>query len=197
MDGRVAEPSSASGAVALVGFMAAGKSAVGRLAAARLGVPFLDTDALVEERAGSIPTIFDAVGEVGFRRIERDVAVEVLDEALREVRIVALGGGAVLSSDVREALRRLARVAWLTAPPNVLWGRVAGAAAATRPLARDEEAFARLLAGRSMLYAEVASVEIVNDGSRPLAAAVDAVVSLACGETPGSRARSSGGGGRA
>jgi len=197
MGRRAAEPASAAATVALVGLMAAGKSAVGRLAAARLCVPFVDTDALIEERAGNIPAIFAAVGEGGFRRIERDVVVEVLDEALREACIVALGGGAVLSGGVREALRRLPHVAWLTAPPGVLWGRAAGAGAAERPLARDEEAFARLLAGRSALYAEVASVEIANDGSRPLEAVVDAVVALACGKTSVPRAHSSGEDGQA
>jgi shikimate kinase len=189
---HIAEPASAVGAVALVGPMAVGKSVVGRRAAARLGIPFVDTDALIEVRAGNIPKIFDTVGESGFRRIERDVVVEVLDQAMREVCIVALGGGAVLSGDVRDALHRLERVVWLTAPSSVLWGRAAAAGAAERPLARDEEAFARLLAARSVLYAEVASVDIANDGSRPLESVVDAVVSLACGEICGIRVRPSG-----
>ena len=189
---RFAEPASAVGAVALVGPMAAGKSVVGRLAAARLDIPFVDTDALIEDRAGNIPKIFDAVGESGFRRIERDVVVEVLDQAMHEVCIVALGGGAVLSGDVRDALHRLERVVWLTAPSGVLWGRAAAAGAAERPLARDEETFARLLAVRAPVYAEVASAEVPNDGTRPLETVVDAVVSLACGEIRSTRARLSG-----
>jgi shikimate kinase len=163
--------------------MAAGKSVVGRLAAARLGVPFVDTDGLIEERFGNIPAIFAAAGESGFREIERDVVVDVLDQAMREVCVVALGGGAVVSGDVRDVLHRLELVVWLTAPSRVLWGRVTGAGAQKRPLARNEEAFARLLAARSALYADVASVKIANDGSRPLGTVVDAVVSLACGET--------------
>lgn len=197
MGATAAEPASAAGAVALVGFMACGKSAVGRLAAAALGVPFVDTDALIAQREGNIAALFEALGESGFRRIERDVVVEVLDEARREACIVALGGGAVLSGEVREALRRLPYVAWLSAPPGVLWRRAAKVGAAERPLARDEEAFARLLAARSALYAEVASMEIVNDGSRPLEAVVDAVVSLARGETFGTRVCSSAGDGPA
>jgi shikimate kinase len=197
MGGSSADPASAAGAVALVGFMASGKSAVGRLAAAVLGVPFVDTDALIAQRAGSIAAIFDALGEAGFRRIERAVVLEVLDQALRNACIVALGGGAVLSGEVREALRRLPCVAWLNAPPGVLWDRAAEKGAVERPLARDEEAFARLLAGRSALYAEVASVEIVNDGSRPLDAVVEAVVSLARGQAPRCGVRSNGGGGPA
>ena len=128
-------------AVALIGFMAAGKSVVGRLAARRLQMPFVDTDALVEEREGPIAEIFAVRGEQAFRVIERDVVVEVLETALREPCVVALGGGAVLNGDVREALRRLPHVAWLTAPADVLWARVRSAAPGGRPLALDEPAF--------------------------------------------------------
>jgi shikimate kinase len=192
MAARAAEPASTVRAVALVGAMAAGKSAVGRLAAARLGIPFVDTDGLIEARAGSIPAIFETVGENAFREIERDVVVEALDRAVRRACIVALGGGAVLSDDVRAALHRLTCVVWLTAPRGVLWRRAAAAGAAERPLARDEETFARLLAARSALYAEVASAEVLNDGSQPLENVVDAVVSLARGEMTGSMVRSHG-----
>lgn len=192
MGTRAAEPASAVGAVVLVGFMGAGKSAVGRSAAARLRVPFVDTDTLIEEREGTIPEIFDQVGEAGFRRIERDAVVNVLREALRRACIVALGGGAVVNADVREALRRLTNVVWLTAPLGVMWQRASGAGAAERPLARDEETFARLLAARSALYEEVAAVQIVNDGTRSLEAVVDAVVSLACGRTQAPRAGAAG-----
>lgn len=186
------ERTSAPGAVALIGFMAAGKSAVGRAAAGRLGVPFVDTDALIEKRAGNIRAIFEASGEAAFRRLERDVAVEVLSGAVSEACVVALGGGAVLSVEVRRALRSLPHVVWLTAPLDVLWERAGGESGAERPLAQDEAAFARLLADRSRLYAEVASVEILNDGLRPLGTVVDAVVELAGGETPRRRAASGG-----
>ena len=164
-------------AVALVGFMAAGKSAVGRLVAKRLKVPFIDTDVLIEERQGSIAEIFVARGERVFRDVERDVVVEVLETALREPCVVALGGGAVLCGDVREALARLPHVAWLTAPPDVLWARVAGHG--DRPLAKDEQAFRRLLEERNDLYRRVASAEVLNDGSRALAAVADEIAALA------------------
>ena len=147
--------------VALVGFMGAGKSVVGRLAAKRLKVPFIDTDALIEEREGPIAAIFAARGEQGFRALERDVVVQVLEGALREPCVVALGGGAVLSGDVREALQRLPHVAWLTAPAEALWARAA--ARGGRPLAKDEQAFRRLLEERNDLYRRVASAEVLND----------------------------------
>ena len=166
-------------AVALVGFMAAGKSAVGRLAARRLEVRFVDTDALLEAREGPIREIFAARGEQAFRRLERDLVVEVLAAALREPCVVSLGGGAVLSGEVREALLRFPHVAWLTAPADVLWARTRAAARGGRPLATDEQAFRRLLGERNDLYRSVASAEVANDGSRTPALVAAEIAALA------------------
>ena len=88
--------------IALVGFMGAGKSTVGALLAERLGLPFVDTDALVEARAGrAIAEIFEKDGEAAFRRLESDVAVQALtgDDA-----VVALGGGALDDERTRAVL---------------------------------------------------------------------------------------------
>ena len=179
MSGAPKDGASRASVVALVGFMAAGKSAVGRLAAKRLKVPFIDTDVLIEEREGPIAEIFAARGEQAFRGIERDVVVEVLVAALREPCVVALGGGAVLSGDVREALARLPHVAWLTAPADVLWARAQAATPGGRPLARDEQAFRRLLEERNDLYRRVASAEVLNDGSRALATVAREIAAFA------------------
>ena len=165
--------------VVLIGFMAAGKSAVGRLAARRLQVAFVDTDALIEQREGPIGEIFATRGEAAFRVIERDIVMEILETALRQARVIALGGGAVLSGDVREALERLPHVAWLTAPAEVLWARTRGAFAGGRPLAQDEQAFRRLLEERNELYRRLASAEVLNDGSRALTAVAADIVALA------------------
>jgi shikimate kinase len=162
----------------LVGFMGAGKSSVGRLAAGRLDLAFVDTDALIVAREGPIAEIFAARGEQVFRDIERDIVVAALEDALRAPRIVALGGGAVLSGDVREALGQLPHVVWLTAPADVLWARTRRTAPGKRPLAADEQAFARLLLERSELYRRVATAEVLNDGSRPPAAAAEEIVTL-------------------
>ncbi len=179
MTGAPESGASPAAAVALVGFMASGKSAVGRLAAKRMGLPFVDTDALIEEREGPIAEIFAARGESVFRALERDLVVEVLQTSLREPCVVALGGGAVLSGDVREALQRLPHVAWLTAPADVLWARARAAAPGGRPLANDEQAFRRLLDERNDLYRRVASVSVLNDGSRALDAVADEIAALA------------------
>jgi len=68
-------------------------------------------------------------------------------------------------------------VAWLTAPAEVLWARAA--ARRGRPLAKDQQAFDRLYEERNDLYRRVASAEVLNDGSRALAAVADEIAALA------------------
>jgi shikimate kinase len=180
-------------AVVLVGFMGAGKTVIGRGLADRLGIPFLDTDAAIVEAEGPITSIFEARGESGFRALEAQVVVRELDALARTPRVLALGGGAVLSDDVRRALRRAPHVVWLTAPRELLWARVAGEA--TRPLARDEESFSALLRAREPLYREVAGVTVDTSALDP-GAAVDAVLaalaSAPAGAAPGHPVREGG-----
>ena len=165
--------------LALVGFMGAGKSAVGMGVAHRRALPFIDSDAVIEEQMGPIAEIFAVQAEAHFRAVERDVCTALLERARTVPMVVSLGGGAVLSEDVREALRGVAHVAWLTAPPDVLWERVAaGGEAAVRPLAGDRAAFAALLATREPLYREVATAIVDNGAGRAVDEVVDELVQL-------------------
>ena len=137
-------------AVALVGFMGAGKSTVGLEVAERLGLPFVDVDKWVELRAGTdIAEYFREHGEAAFRELEAEEADDALDLGL----VVALGGGAVTSAEVREALARRAITVWLDVDVDTAWSRVAGS---DRPLAQDEAAFRRLYEERRPLYESVA-----------------------------------------
>jgi shikimate kinase len=173
----------APAAVALVGFMGAGKSAVGQELAAALGIPFIDTDDLIVAQAGPIDALFSARGEAAFRALEAAIVVAASADALARPCVLALGGGAVLSDAVRAALLRLPHVVWLTAPAGVLWKRVGALGRAERPLATDEAWFAALLAGREPLYREVAT-EIVDVDARPprdIAAQIAAALSGASG----------------
>ena len=156
-------------AVALVGFMGAGKSAVGRELAAALGIPCVDTDDLIVASAGPIAAIFAERGEAGFRALEAAVVTAAISAAADSPCVLALGGGAVLSAAVREAVKTLPHVIWLAAPSEELWARVAGEGPHVRPLAADEQSFKQLLAGREPLYRAVAT-EVVETTGRTLIA---------------------------
>ncbi|HHY94472.1 MAG TPA: bifunctional shikimate kinase/3-dehydroquinate synthase [Firmicutes bacterium] len=109
----------------LVGPTGVGKSTVGRILAARCGLPFVDSDELVAARAGrSIPDIFRREGEQGFRRRERLAVAEI---ARLGAIVAALGGGAVLDPRVGELVRASGRVVGLSLSSQELMRRLAAA----------------------------------------------------------------------
>ena len=165
-------------AVALIGFMGAGKSHAGMLAAALLRVPFFDTDALIAEQLGPIEEVFAQHGEAYFRSVERDVTLTVLEKQARLPGVASLGGGAVMDQGVRQALGRLPHVVWLNAPPDVLFARAAGTG---RPLAADQASFRRLLDQRLPVYRELATANVANDGSRSIDEVAAQIAALARG----------------
>jgi shikimate kinase len=179
-------------AVALVGFMGAGKSAVGRELATALALPFVDTDDLIVAQAGPVDVIFRERGETGFRTLETRIVTDAVAAALEQPCVLALGGGAVLSADVREALARLPHVVWLTAPADVLWARTSAARQAVRPLAADEATFGQLLGAREALYRRVAT--LVADAAAGTPAEVAAGISAAVRAESAARSRAEGGG---
>ena len=137
--------------IVLVGFMGAGKSTAAREVAGELGATPLDADALLDERLGTpIEDFFAAHGEEEFRRREEALVLELLGRGGDAV--VALGGGAVESPRVREALRDHLTIL-LDVDAETSWARVK---ASPRPLARDRAAFTALLERRRPLYDEVA-----------------------------------------
>jgi shikimate kinase len=95
----------------LIGFMASGKTTVGRLLAERLDWVFVDLDKVVEDGAGTtVAGIFAAEGEAGFRKRETEALLEV---AARRKVIVATGGGAPCSDENIAAMLAAGRVFWL------------------------------------------------------------------------------------
>lgn len=108
--------------IVLVGLMGAGKSTVGRRLARRLGVPFVDSDAAIEDAAGLSPAeVFERYGEQEFRDGERRLVARLVDEG--EVSVIATGGGAFIDPRTRELLNRRAITVWLDAPVEVLTER--------------------------------------------------------------------------
>jgi len=148
----------------LVGMMGAGKSTVGPLVAERLGRPFVDLDEVVAAAAGaSIPDLFDAEGEAGFRRREAAALAQVAGSEA----VVACGGGIVVDPENVAVLRRTGMVAWLAAPPEVLAARVADGSG--RPLAGEAGAeVAARLASREAAYAAAAHWRVEAAGRTPV-----------------------------
>jgi shikimate kinase / 3-dehydroquinate synthase len=154
--------------LALAGFMGAGKSTVGARVAEATARPFVDVDALIEQRHAPIPELF-ARGEAEFRRIEEDTLAEVL---AGPESVVALGGGTVLSPLNRERLRTRAFTVYLDVDVEAAWARVRGS---DRPLAQREDEFRRLYAARQRAYEEAADAA-ANDADGVLLRALGVVV---------------------
>jgi shikimate kinase/3-dehydroquinate synthase len=135
----------------LVGFMGAGKTAIGADVAERLGRPFLDVDDEIERAEGPIWDLFAQQGESAFREIEARFVREACNR--REPSVIAVGGGAV---ETRRLLGELeAFTVHLDVDVETAWQRVQGS---RRPLARDETEFRRRYELRRPLYEEVADV---------------------------------------
>jgi len=130
----------------LVGMMGSGKSRVGALLAARLGRPFVDTDRVVEARAGAtIVEIFAREGETGFRARERDAIMEAAGRGA----VVSLGGGAIAQPGAADGLAASGTIVYLRARPETLARRVGEGE--ERPLLRGLDAAGRLAKLRALL----------------------------------------------
>jgi shikimate kinase len=147
--------------VALVGLMGAGKSAIGKRLALRLGLPFVDADDEIERAAGcSIAEFFEKYGEQEFRAGERRVIARLLDQT---PHVLSTGGGAYMDPETRALMRAKALTIWLRAELDVLFERVRKRA--HRPLLRQgdpREILDRLMQQRYPIYAEA---DIVVDST--------------------------------
>jgi shikimate kinase len=139
--------------VVLIGMMGAGKSAIGRKLAARLGIPFIDADAEIEAAADmTIPEIFASQGEAYFRDGEKRVIARLLESG---PQVLATGGGAFMNLDTRALIGRKGVSVWLKAEFDVLMRRIKRRA--DRPLMRTPnpaETLRQLMAERYPVYAE-------------------------------------------
>lgn len=133
--------------------MGAGKSTVGRRLAKRLGLPFIDSDAAIEDATGYPKAeVFERFGEPDFRDGERRVVARLVDG---QVRVIATGGGAYVDPRTRKLLNEKTITVWLDAPIDVLADRTARRN--TRALLRKGDPKAtleRLAKERAAAYAE-------------------------------------------
>jgi len=160
-------------AIVLVGPPSAGKTSVGLLLAAELGVPFADTDDLVAAAAGKpVGDIFIEDGEQVFRELERGAVARGLDAVGPEGGVLALGSGAVLDPDVRRMLAgqviifleagfaAVAKRTGMDRPRVVIPGNPRGRLRA-------------MLEERRPVYAGLASVTVATDDMAPEEVAAD------------------------
>jgi len=140
--------------VALLGVRGAGKSTIGRRLAARMALPFVELDALIEEAAGlTLAEIFELHGEAYYRRLERKTLADFLSGTAAAV--LATGGSLVSDAETFLLLRRRALTVWLKARPEDHWNRVI-LQGDQRPMAKNPRAMqelVELLAARERLYA--------------------------------------------
>lgn len=151
--------------IILIGPMGSGKSTIGQLVASNLGIPFRDTDHVIEERSGkSVADIFLEDGEDEFRALEKKVLRE---ELLSDNTVLALGGGAPISIDAQSALRAIASpvvyldISLATVAPRIGFNR-------DRPLLlhNPRGQWQTLMEARRPIYESIADTVIdVNDKS--------------------------------
>jgi len=164
----------------LIGLPGSGKSALGKEAARRLGVPFADCDREIERAQGcTIAQLFEHHGEAAFRDREAETLAALVDAG---PSVIATGGGAVLRADNRELLRTRTVCVFLNAGHELLWRRLRRDR--RRPLLQVDAPEARLRelrAEREPLYRETAHVVVEVDGL-PFDRLVEEIVRRVTGE---------------
>ena len=168
--------------LALIGFMGAGKSTLGRELAQLTHRPFVDTDEEIEKRFGPIGELFER-GEPEFRRIEEQVVAEAL-AGPTAVDCAGWGSGSVGAT--RERLTRTAFVTWVKVDEETAWERVGGS---RRPLARDRGRFGALYEERVPVYEAVAQAEGDDARTVVLSGARDRVLGRRSGRCGAHRGR--------
>ncbi len=144
----------------LIGMPGCGKTSAGKMAAAALGFECIDTDALIETKAGKpIPQIFAESGEAGFRRIEKEV---VFSLAGVKNAVICTGGGVVIDPENVAVLRRTGKVCWIMRPVSEL------ASGGIRPLSKSPQAIAEMYEKRKDLYRNAAEYTVSNTSAVPL-----------------------------
>lgn len=160
--------------VALIGFMAAGKSTLGRRVARELGLPFVDSDAAIVERHGPIAEIFAREGDAGFRQLEYEVVRAAL---AGPPAVLALGGGAVTHEATRALLATGAVRVFIDVPLRTLVSRLQRSRT-IRPLLGEKlepERVRALWERRMPLYRE-AEIVVAAGGHRSQAAIAREIV---------------------
>ena len=166
--------------IALIGFMATGKSIVGKALKEHLGknYTFVETDLLIVKMAGkSIPKIFSEDGEALFREYEHEACKQA---AQLKKSIISCGGGVVLNEVNIETLKQKCHIVLLTATPEVIYRRAISEGKENRPIINKEEPFKeieKLLRYREPYYKSSAEI-IINTSEKSVERIVEEILTL-------------------
>ena len=152
--------------VVLTGFMATGKSTVGRLVAKKLDYGFIDTDELIEKRWGTcIADIFAQEGEAAFREKETKIVVELAD---KKGLVIATGGGMMQNPANVDAFSRQGTIYCLIASLDQILERIINDKNVIRPLVQVDDPLKRiqeLMMARQSMYAQF--IQVDTSGKTP------------------------------
>ncbi len=164
--------------IVLIGYRCTGKTSVGKRLAERLGIPFFDTDELIQGKAGkAIRELVDQEGWDTFRQREREIIAKLSAAA---DAVIAAGGGAVMNAANRKALKEKGFCVWLTADVKTIIDRMRSDKTSTvqrPPLSGNdsEQETAAILEARRPFYQEMADCTIDTSG-KGIEAIVDEIV---------------------
>ncbi len=161
--------------IALIGFMGSGKSTAGKRLARRLQRELIETDRLIEQRAGMpISGIFQGRGEAGFRDLEEEIIKDIAASAQNAV--IACGGGAVLRPANIERLKESSDIVYLETETAALQDRLA--ASHKRPLLNrpDRDQFIEVLHEARRPQYEAAADITIKTGRRPFASVINEII---------------------
>lgn len=163
--------------IVLVGFMATGKTTIGRILAKTLDFDFVDTDQLIEEIEGTtVSNIFTLNGEAYFREKENKV-LGLLKKT--ENKVISTGGGIIISADNRRRLRDIGKVVYLESSPQWILTNL-NRSETIRPLLNEKnpsDKIIELLDKRRKYYEEVAEFKVIVDG-KSLSEIVNNIISI-------------------
>lgn len=161
----------------LVGLMGAGKSAIGKLVASEMGIPFIDSDHEIERVSRmTIPELFEKYGEPEFRRLENRVIARLLRTG---PRVLSTGGGAFMNGDTRQSIMESGVSLWLDADLETLWERVIKRD--NRPLLRTEnpkQTLENLMVSRYPTYA-LADLKVKSRNEKKDVIAAEVIAAVA------------------
>lgn len=143
--------------IVLIGMPGCGKTTIGEALSHHMGIPVVDTDQQVEQRAGmTIKEIFQKHGEPYFRKLESEIIAET---GKLTGKIISTGGGAILDEKNVENFRQNGQIVFIDRPLEQLVG------GSTRPLSTDCEAVERLYNRRYQRYQDCCEIRILNDNT--------------------------------